>query len=306
MIDLVNMLLGSRGLFDMCKNVAIHPIAQLSATGKGMVESAVAMLAVGGIAKAVGGLASFFEKGKDLSAVAKTFSSMFFSLATIGLIVGFILFYILPFLPFIYFFFAVGEWIKSIFEAMVGVPLWALAHLRIDAYGLPGQAAENGYFLIFEIFIRPILTVVGLVGAFVIFAAMVRVLNDIFYLVIANLSGHDPLQESVCFQNPELTGKDGNQSEDTQSVTAYLRGPVDEFFYTVIYAIIVYMIGMACFKLIDEVPDRILRWMGTDVHSFGDKSGDPAKDLIQKTVVGGGLATGALSGNGAAAVAAFR
>ena len=50
--------------------------------------------------------------------------------------------------------FAVGGWVKGLFEAMVGVPLWALAHIRIDGQGLAGDAALNGYFLIFEIFIH--------------------------------------------------------------------------------------------------------------------------------------------------------
>ena len=63
------------------------------------------------------------------------------------------LFYIIPFMPFIYFFFAVGTWVKAIFEAMVGVPLWALAHIRIDGQGLPGDAAMNGYYLLLEIFV---------------------------------------------------------------------------------------------------------------------------------------------------------
>ena len=54
-------------------------------------------------------------------------------------------------MPFIYFFFALAGWIKSIFEAVVAMPLRALAHLRIDGEGLPGPGATNGYFLLLEI-----------------------------------------------------------------------------------------------------------------------------------------------------------
>ena len=72
---------------------------------------------------------------------------------------------------------------------MVGIPLWALAHLRIDGEGLPGQAAESGYFLIFEIFLRPILTVFALIAAILIFSAQVRVLNFIWDIVTTNVTG---------------------------------------------------------------------------------------------------------------------
>ena len=41
--------------------------------------------------------------------------------------------------------------LRGMTELLVGAPLWALAHLRIDGNGLPGETASNGYFLIFEI-----------------------------------------------------------------------------------------------------------------------------------------------------------
>ena len=75
---------------------------------------------------------------------------------------------------------------------MVGLPLWAIAHLRIDGEGLPGPAAMNGYFLVFEIFVRPILIIFGMIAAVSIFAAQVDVLNVIWKIVSSNLVGHDP------------------------------------------------------------------------------------------------------------------
>ena len=72
--------------------------------------------------------------------------SMLTTFGMITLTVGFILYYILPFLPFLYFFFAASAWITAIFEAMIGVPLWALAHLRVDGEGIPGPGATSGSF----------------------------------------------------------------------------------------------------------------------------------------------------------------
>lgn len=282
-IDTINLLLGTQALFDMCKNADVHPLAQLSSVGKGLVEAAIRNLGYA-VGTGVASILPYF--GPALGAA----SSFFSSIASIGILIGFILYYIVPFLPFLYFLFAVGGWVKGIFEAMVGVPLWALAHLRIDGQGLPGEGAINGYFLIFEIFIRPILIIFGMLASILIFAAMVRVLNEIFHLVVSNLSGFD--NEAVgntCGKNAPKVRTDAQ----TGSIE-FFRGPIDEFFFTVVYAILVYMIGMSCFKLIDLIPNKILRWMGAGVATFNDERGEPAEGLVQKIAVGGSIMSSGL------------
>lgn len=283
-IDAINMVFGTRGLFNMCANTNTHPLAQLSILGKGMVEASIRNLATGFlimIGQVVPGAI-----GAGLGAV----SSMFTSIASITLTMGFLLFYVVPFMPFLYFFFAVGGWVKGLFEAMVGVPLWALAHLRIDGEGLPGDAAMDGYYLIFEIFLRPILIVFGLLASVIIFAAMVKVLNEIFTLVVSNLSGHDASFTQLCGQ----IGGGGPAGSTIQ----FFRGPIDEFFFTVLYAIIVYMIGMSCFKLIDLIPNNLLRYMGARVSTFNDTQAGPADGLMFKLSLGSNQVGGALIGIG--------
>ncbi|HPF77785.1 MAG TPA: DotA/TraY family protein [Alphaproteobacteria bacterium] len=281
-IDTINMLLGSGSLFEICKNTDVHPLAQLSMVGKSMVDSSIRAIGISGLL----GFASIFA-GTFQNAVTAA-SGFFSTVATIGLLAGFILFYVLPFMPFLYFFFAVGGWVKSIFEAMVAMPLWALAHLRIDGEGIPGDAAIGGYFLIFEIFIRPILIVVGLLAAISIFAGMVKVLNEIFYLVLANLSGHESAASSTdCFKPPASgdNSKLGAATEDDVKDAA--RGAVDEFFFTILYTIVVYMIGTASFKLIDMIPNNILRWINAEVPSFNDNAGDAAEGFMTYITLGG-------------------
>ena len=217
-------------------------------------------------------------------------------------------------MPFLYFFFAVGGWIKGLFEAMVGVPLWALAHLRIDGEGLPGDAAISGYFLIFEIFLRPILIIFGLLASVVIFAAMVKVLNEIFYLVVANLAGHDENSKTLCGyiggNTGGGTGGAGGAGGGTSTpgpggnAVAFFRGPIDELFFTILYAIIVYMIGMSCFKLIDLVPNNLLRYMNVSVSTFNDQQSDPAEGLVTKLGIGGSRISGQVLNIGQSALSA--
>lgn len=256
----------------------VHPMAQLIAIGKDLVNSTLVnvMLSVGfsvgsGIFQASGQGASY--------QLAEALSGAFSAIALVGLTAGFLLYYVLPFMPFLYFFFAVGTWVKTIFEAMVGVPLWALAHIRIDREGLPGDAAANGYFLLLEIFVRPILIVFALIASFIIFGALVRVLHEVWSLVITNVMGFDesePARVVAPFNVSLLTDQ-------------FRRNIIDEFFFTLIYVMTVYMIGLSCFKLIDQIPQSILRWAGAGVSSFGDKYEDPAGSLTQYAAIGGYL-----------------
>lgn len=292
-VNAINAILGTNGLFDMCRNTDVHPLAQLSAVGKGLIDSAIRNLAVSGGVGLLGGVAGLMGGG-DLGAAAMSMAGFFGMVATTGLMIGFILFYVLPFMPFIYFFFGVASWVKSIFEAIVGVPLWALAHLRIDAEGIPGQAATNGYMLLLEIFLRPIFILFGLLASVIILSAQVKALNEIFTLVVSNLNGY----------SQEITGVTGCVTGTLSGLTEaelgamtgaqqFMRGPIDEFFFTAMYAIIVYMMANISFKLIDTLPNQMLRWFGSGASSFADdNSGVKSAGEFSKYASVGGTAIG--------------
>jgi len=295
-LDTIAAIFGLQGLFNMRENIDIHPMAQLSAVGRGLIESAIMNLGFSFATGVVGGIASVLQLNL-VETVGKAASSFTSQIAFIGMTLGFVLFYIIPMLPFIYFFFAVGGWAKGIFEAMVGLPLWALAHVRIDGEGIPGPAAMNGYFLLLEIFLRPILILFGLIGGVVIFAAQVHVLNTIWDIVTTNLAGTDgAIAQGLDAPAPGP----GGEAPLLTGTTEYVRGFLDQFFFTIIYTITVYIMGMASFKLIDLIPNYILRWIGTSVTTVGEQAGDPAGQLVQYAFMGGQTITsqgrGALMG----------
>ena len=153
---------------------------------------------------------------------------------------------------------------------MVGVPLWALAHIRIDGKGLAGDGAMNGYFMIFEIFLRPIMILFGFLASITIFAAMAAVLHEIFDIAVDNLTGA------------------GDRSG--------LMSAIDKFFYTCMYAVIMYIMALSSFKLIDLIPNQIMRWLGTNVSTFSDMQGDPAGSLTQMTAIAGSQIVGGMTG----------
>lgn len=265
----INFMFGTKGLFSMREeNAHIHPLAQLVSLGKNLVDNAIGAVAGSTVISALGGLLG----GMKMSGgpLAGGVSGLIMATAFVGLTAGIVLFYVLPFLPFVFFYFAVASWLKTIFEAMVGVPLWALAHLRIDGEGLPGDAASNGYYLILEIFLRPVMTVIAMIGALVIFTAQVRILHFVWDLVIQNVGGYP--DDNLINLGAGLSFK---------------RTIIDQFFYTVLYAIVVYMMATASFKLIDKIPDDILRWLGSGASSFSDINQDPVGQLTQKVAIGG-------------------
>jgi len=273
-MNAINVIMGTTGIANIRgANQHMHPMAQLVAIGKGLVDSAVFNLAGATTGAFLGGLLGGLEKFKSIAGFVNAASNLFYSTAFMGLTAGFVLYYVLPFMPFLYFFFSVANWAKAIFEAMLGVPLWALAHMRIDGEGLPGDAAANGYFLILEIFVRPILTVIGLLAAVVIFATQARILNLVWDLVTANAAG--------------FTEVDDILSNPVGSDVKYFRNKLDQFFFTLVYTIVVYMMGMASFKLIDKIPDNILRWTGAGVSAYGDIDQDNVESLSRYAAVGG-------------------
>lgn len=280
--QIIKTLFGLDGLYAMTDSVdvngnpiQIHPLVQLTGLGRSLIESGVRNMAFAGMAYGGGALAILGDADK-LGKGAMGVGQFFMTVATMGLSMGFVLFYVIPFMPFLFFYFAVGKWVKGIFEAMVGVPLWALAHIRIDGNGLPGDAARGGYWLIFEIFLRPILIVFGLLAGIIVFSAQVRVLHEIWELVTTNIAGYDASSIAAAGTGDLTNG-------------SFYRGAVDQFFYTVIYTIIVYMLANASFKLVDLIPNQMLRWMGESVPTFGEQAAEDTNIMRNAFMASGNI-----------------
>ena len=298
-IDAVNMIFGTHGIFDIVENRGVYPLAMLSGLGKSMVDAAIRNMFAGIVGQGIGQTMDNFLA--NLATIAGSFA---FRMGMIGMSIGFVLYYVLPIMPFIYFFFAFSGWIKSIFEAVLAMPLWALAHIKLDGEGLPGPWATNGYFLLFEIFLRPLLIIFGFVFSITVYAALVDTLHNSYHLLTYVASGYD-IETEINFnvsgtEVDMLTGApdqvrdvanwstllEANPGVGAGNTWAYMRGPIDELFYSVVYVIMVYMIGLSCFKLVDLIPNNIMRWMGVTVSTFHETAGDPASELAGKTYRG--------------------
>ncbi len=278
--DFIKTAFGVQGLYNLLDNVSTNPLAQLAGLGRSLLQAAVIQL--GG--RAIGGALDMAFK--NFGPIAQMITQSYSGITEICLMIGVFLYYILPFLPFVYFFFAVGAWVKAVFEAMVGMPLWALSFARIDGDGLPGKSGMNGFYLLLEIFLRPILIVFGLIFSVSIFSAQVIVLHNIWNLIITNLAGADTVNTTAA-------------PVGSSTIMQYVRDTIDDFCYTVMYTIVVYMLGLSSFKLIDIMPKKILRWMGQSVAVFNSE-GDVGQEFISTSAA---VSQSAAAGTGKGAYA---
>ena len=180
---------------------------------------------------------------------------------------------ILPLIPFMHFFFGTVSWIALLFEAVIAMPLVALAHISPEGEGLPGPA-KGAYQMAFSLMLRPVIMVFALICGFVVLALAVSVLNMFFVGAVSSShagGGSFPI--------------------------------VTKIICTILYVCIVVSVANHAFQLITSLPDKVFGWMGIRGAS-GSNMGDPSS--IERNV---GLASGYLSqrgmasaGRGAAAV----
>lgn len=194
--------------------------------GLNYISYAISAMAVG----AVVGIAS-----SSIGGFISGLAPIFMIVASLFLLAGVLLAYIVPMLPFTRFFFSILTWLGSLIEAMVLVPFMALAFLTPKGEGFAGPNTRNAFFLIFQLFLRPILCVFGLMFAMVLFYVAAKFLNAAFYEATISV-----------YRN------------DVGSALRFMQKLV----YSFMYVALIYSAANITFKMIEHLPKHALRWMG--------------------------------------------
>jgi conjugal transfer/type IV secretion protein DotA/TraY len=222
------------------------PLAEVAAYGQNMVNAATTMTGWGvvfsgggGFFQAIGAVPAgatpnswgvgFTMAGGLLAAIG----GLLLAIAALLFTAGFAMAFFVPLIPFLTFFFGSLTWIVSMIEAVIAVPLVALAHLNPEGDGLPGDLARPAYFLIFQMFLRPVLMIFGLIAGLLIFYLGVSLLNALFAIAVAGTGGLSH----------------GNYT-------------IMRLVYTVIYVVLVVSLVNTSFQLIQRLPDTALQWIG--------------------------------------------
>lgn len=244
------------------------PFSAMSFLGHANIKTAFDIAAVGAAASAVSGIASLFAGANPLVGLAGGIvgaaAPLAFFLALIFWTTGFILAFMIPLMPFMRFFFAVLSWVAGVFEAIIAVPLIALAHLNPEGEGLPGQA-KTAYFYVFNLFLRPVLTVFGLLCGLILFLVALSFLNYAYAIAVAGAGG-----------------------------TAFGLITMEKLLYSILYVAILYICANHAFQLIDHIPQQALTWMGSQGQGMA-KMGDVDRVESFGTAAAGYMGAQALS-----------
>lgn len=168
----------------------------------------------------------------DIKEIIRDFWPVIYGLGGFFLLSGALLCIVLPMIPYIRMLFALVTWLLHVLEAVVLWPLLALAMVTTEGGGLFGPTGRNGALIILSAVVRPILSVAGLIGGYLVFNAGISVLNATMV--------------------PAIRGA-------AASGGANLMGFVG---YAAMYVVLAYIVANVAFKSVDTLPNAVSRWIG--------------------------------------------
>jgi len=228
--DVTNPLLKMKAVGDYTMDAADAAI--VTWIGLNAAKSASGGFSLAGIASAA---VNFVTSAKDIAVGALNGSAPIFWVVVITLLgVGMTLSIWLPFLPFIFWMTAVGDWLITLMTGVVASSLWAATHINV------GQSNEDkttyGYIFLIDVLIRPLLMVIGFVFASLAIVALGTFLNMVFKTALSNV------------QADSVTG--------LFSAVAIL----------LIYARLCTGMVARIFGLIPRMPNYVISWIGNKVN----------------------------------------
>lgn len=228
----------------------VYPMTQLANTGSNILATGVAALAmlsliqaaIGGVE--VGWSLGIFSGSWHGAAFAESgIMSGAFTISMTLIVCGIMLSFWLPAMPLIRVAFAVVTWIISVFEAVCMVPIAALSFLTTGGEGIGG---DKVWPLWLNILLRPILVVLGFVGAMLVYNTFIIY----FHIVFAQFV----VQSTVNLN--------------------FIEVMISHVVYSIIYVAVMYTAANMIFKMLDLVPNGLIRWLGGSVdHSFDADGG---------------------------------
>lgn len=228
-------------------NADMYPLAMIAYMGDRMVLTGTLMNGIVLGVHALMALGSTSIGGFNFNFAPLASSYAFQLIPKIGMafvIAGMMLKFYIPLIPFMRVIFAVLTWIISVFEAVMMVPVAAIAHLNSEGEGLAGQA-RTAWILWLNILLRPILVVIGFIGALLIYNAWVSFFTDNF---IRSLNVGLP--------------------------TGGFAGLLTFLSLAIVYVFIMYTAANMVFKLLDIIPNGLMRWLGGSADISLDNDGD--------------------------------
>ena len=212
-----------------------YPLAQLADTGHSVLGFGALVWGGVSLIQAVSTIEAFgFSLG--IGVAASALLNFFATIGTMMIMAGLMISFYLPVLPCIRVAFAVLTWMLAVFEAVVMVPIAALAHLVSTGDGLTGgqQQIRLTWLMWLSVLMRPVLTVMGFVGGMLIYNTF-----------------------AVYFHTTFSQGASGVLAQQNYFIALFAKAA-----YSVIYLGTLYTAANTSFKLMEIFPENMMRWMG--------------------------------------------
>ena len=293
------------GMIDQILNQTINPVLGVTLVGQMLLEQAVTIwetaMAVFIMTNAIAPLAT---AGMTVMAfVAPILLAMLTMLFGAGLFLG----YYIPLIPYIFFILGGVAWMMSVVEAMVAAPLAALGVMHPEGHEIFGKAGDSAIPLLFNLFLRPAMMVIGFVGSILVSYAAIQLLHFGFARtmetimsmslggatdLIAGGIGTVPMALAPGSLNPmggakgvvnSFRGASVVQFFDIFSMTGIIKALALLGLYVMMHVILL----EKAFSLIYILPDQVLRWVFA---GFKDTWAQDTSQLSQRV---GGMLQGA-------------
>ncbi len=214
-----------------------YPLAQISDTGHAVLATGLGIWGSIGLLQTLSTIEGLgFSAGVGFAASA--FVNAIGSVGSAMVLTGIMIAFYLPVLPFLRVAFSVLNWAITVFEAVVMLPMAALAHLDTTGKGfVPHGAARNAWIMWLHILLRPMFVVIGFVAGMVLFNTFAVFFHTSFS------------------QGATAVMSSGN----------YVYAVIAKLAFSVIYLNTIYTAANTCFKIMDLLPDAMMKWMGGGV-----------------------------------------
>lgn len=230
----------------------------LSVRGGSAVESAVvtdpmvdittygqSVMAIGGVMMATGATAEWATNrfswvnpaGQALNEASQGLTAMGWGF----IVIGFVLAFIIPIVPFAYFYSAVVSWFLLILEAAFAVPLAILTLFAPSRDGTLIGSWNKILLSIFGILLRPFFTIVGMIVSMMVISFALSYLYDMFYGMVSLVTPN-----------------------------GYL-GLISILGFLAVFALLTFYTVLIGASLITELGDAAMNWLGIGISSLSQR-----------------------------------
>lgn len=265
------------------QNNKTDPLLNIAAYGHSLIQGAESLyVTVPAVWTAVAAIAGFNMMGvgtgptlnpvgEGLKQASGFFSPVFFAFLGVMVSFGALLSLYIPMIPYVVFTVTALGWFIATIEAMVAAPLVALGILGPGGQHEILGRAEPSLMILFNLFLRPMLMVFGLMAAMLLINVMLQFINAGFLGVMGDIV------------TPDL---------------------VEQFFFIGIYVSLLFAVVNKVFTLIHIIPERVLTYIGGHAIQYGEgEVSGGVKHGVEAAAAGTAMAMkgGAESGAGAGA-----